>query len=80
MTSSERSTTGNNKSIRGFADGKRVHFLNINPNPFPDDDGKLPKSVMPDLLHPKKRVTGKWGPPHRNRRSRSFWPSDPAVG
>ena len=50
---------GINKSIQGFADGKRVHFLNINTT-FLDDDGKLPKSVMPDLLHPNEKGYRMW--------------------
>ena len=50
---------GINKSIRAFADGKRVHFLDINAT-FLDDDGKLPKSVMPDLLHPNEKGYQMW--------------------
>ena len=41
-----------NEIIADYADGKRVHFLNINDH-FLADDGTLPREVMPDLLHPK---------------------------
>ena len=40
-----------NKIIKGYADAKKVYFLDIN-NEFLDDDGVLPKKKMPDLLHP----------------------------
>ena len=43
--------TGTNEIIKSFADGEKVVFLNIN-DQFLDDNGNLPKSVMPDLLHP----------------------------
>ncbi|MGQ3055197.1 MAG: GDSL-type esterase/lipase family protein [Roseateles sp.] len=48
-----------NRRIAGLADGKAVHFLNINPallNP----DGTLSKDVMPDLLHPNERGYEIW--------------------
>lgn len=42
---------GINERISKFADGKRVFFLDIS-DEFLEDDGTLPKSIMPDLLHP----------------------------
>lgn len=40
-----------NKLISAYADGKSVHYLNIN-DKFLDKDGTLSKKIMPDLLHP----------------------------
>lgn len=40
-----------NELIKDFADEKSVWFLDIN-DQFLDDDNKLPKTIMPDLLHP----------------------------
>ena len=48
-----------NKIIKGFADNKRVFFLDINAT-FLEDDGSLPKSIMPDLLHPKEQGYRMW--------------------
>ena len=48
-----------NKLIAGYADGRNVHFLDINAallNP----DGTLSKDVMPDLLHPKESGYSIW--------------------
>jgi len=42
---------GTNEIIEKFADGERVHYLNINKK-FLEADGTLSKKVMPDLLHP----------------------------
>jgi lysophospholipase L1-like esterase len=42
---------GINERISKFADGKRVFFLDIS-DEFLEGDGTLPKSIMPDLLHP----------------------------
>jgi len=42
-----------NDIISGYGDGGNVVFLNIN-EAFLDDQGNLPKEVMPDLLHPKE--------------------------
>ncbi len=39
-----------NQLIASFADGKRVHFMDIG-NGFLQPDGTLPKEIMPDLLH-----------------------------
>ena len=51
--------TGINKLIKKFAKRKKVHFLDINPT-FLDDDGKLSKDVMPDLLHPHEKGYRMW--------------------
>lgn len=40
-----------NTIIKNYADGERVFYLDIN-HVFLDEKGNLPKSVMPDLLHP----------------------------
>lgn len=42
-----------NERLEKFADQDRVYFLDIN-DKFLDDDGMLPKSIMPDLLHPNE--------------------------
>ncbi len=39
-----------NNIISGFADGKRVHYMDIG-SIFLQPDGTLPKEIMPDLLH-----------------------------
>lgn len=51
--------TSINEIIAGFADNKRVFFLNIN-DEFLEDDGTLPTSVMPDLLHPREAGYATW--------------------
>ena len=48
-----------NQILKGFADGKRVFYLDIN-NKFLEADGTLPKSIMPDLLHPNERGYEIW--------------------
>lgn len=40
-----------NERIAKFADDEKVFFLDIN-DKFLEEDGTLPKSIMPDLLHP----------------------------
>lgn len=40
-----------NRQIARFDDGQHVFFLDIGPK-FLEADGTLPKSIMPDLLHP----------------------------
>ena len=40
-----------NTVIAKLDDGKMVRYLDIDPN-FLESDGTLPKSIMPDLLHP----------------------------
>lgn len=48
-----------NRIIAQYEDGKTVFFLNIN-SEFLENDGTLPKSVMPDLLHPKEAGYATW--------------------
>ncbi len=48
-----------NELIKGFADGKRVFFLDIS-DKFLDQDGTLPESLMPDLLHPNPKGYEIW--------------------
>ncbi len=40
-----------NAIIKNFADGKTVIYLDIGPK-FLDEQGNLPKGIMPDALHP----------------------------
>ena len=40
-----------NTVIARLDDGKMIRYLDIGSN-FLEDDGTLPKSIMPDLLHP----------------------------
>jgi lysophospholipase L1-like esterase len=40
-----------NAQLAKLADGKNVHFLDINAR-FLDDSGKIPSIIMPDQLHP----------------------------
>ncbi len=48
-----------NEIIAKYADDKYVFFLDIN-DKFLDDDGRLSKSIMPDLLHPNETGYGIW--------------------
>lgn len=48
-----------NKIIKGFADGRQVHFLDIGAALL-QPDGTLSKDVMPDLLHPNERGYEIW--------------------
>ncbi len=48
-----------NEIAKGFADGERVHFLDINDN-FLDEDGNLSKEVFPDLLHLSPAAYDTW--------------------
>lgn len=48
-----------NKILAGYADGKHVFYLDVN-HEFLDDDGRLPKSIMPDLLHPNAKGYAIW--------------------
>ncbi|TWT96053.1 GDSL-like Lipase/Acylhydrolase [Botrimarina colliarenosi] len=50
---------GVNELIAELGDRDRVEFLDIN-DVFLDDDGTLPKSVMPDLLHPNTEGYQLW--------------------
>lgn len=48
-----------NAELAKLADGERVHFLDINERFL--EDGNLPKSIMPDLLHPNAEGYRIWG-------------------
>jgi lysophospholipase L1-like esterase len=48
-----------NKIIKGYADGRHVHFLDINAALL-NADGTLGKDVMPDLLHPNEKGYEIW--------------------
>ncbi|QDV73014.1 GDSL-type esterase/lipase family protein [Botrimarina mediterranea] len=48
-----------NERIAGLGERDNVEFLDIN-DVFLDDDGTLPKSVMPDLLHPNEHGYKLW--------------------
>jgi beta-glucosidase len=48
-----------NGIIAKLDDGKKVHFLDIGPK-FLEKDGTLPKSVMPDALHPNEKGYEIW--------------------
>jgi lysophospholipase L1-like esterase len=48
-----------NAIIAGFADQKKVFFLNIN-QAFLDANGVLSKEIMPDLLHPNEQGYALW--------------------
>lgn len=42
-----------------IADGKMIFYLDIN-NTFLDENGVLPREIMPDLLHPNKKGYQLW--------------------
>jgi len=48
-----------NKLIAKLADGKMVHFLDIN-SAFLTEDRILTREIMPDLLHPREKGYGIW--------------------
>lgn len=48
-----------NKLVAKFADDKKVFYLDIN-STFLEAEGVLPKSIMPDLLHPNEKGYGMW--------------------
>ena len=48
-----------NQLIAKLADGKMVHFLDIN-SAFLTDERVLTREVMPDLLHPREKGYGIW--------------------
>jgi len=50
---------GANEIIKGYANDKDVFFVDINGS-FVDASGKLPKEVMPDLLHPNEEGYRRW--------------------
>jgi lysophospholipase L1-like esterase len=48
-----------NALIQKYADGKRVHYLDIGKK-FLEPDGTLSKEIMPDLLHPNAKGYQIW--------------------
>ena len=48
-----------NSIIKGYADGKKVFFLDINAKLL-EPDGTLSKEIMPDLLHPNAKGYEIW--------------------
>jgi len=48
-----------NLIIKDFADDQHVFFTDIS-DVFLDDDGNLPKSIMPDALHPNRKGYEIW--------------------
>ncbi len=48
-----------NGIVKSFADGNRVHFLDINDR-FLDEEGNLSKDVFPDLLHLSPAAYDTW--------------------
>ncbi len=48
-----------NQILRRFADGKRVHYLDLN-DVFMEPDGSLPKAIMPDSLHLSEEGYRRW--------------------
>ena len=48
-----------NEIVKGYADGERVHFLDIN-DKFLDEKGNLSKDVFPDLLHLSPAAYATW--------------------
>ncbi|MEM8736832.1 MAG: GDSL-type esterase/lipase family protein, partial [Planctomycetota bacterium] len=50
---------GVNERIEKLADGRKVHFVDIG-DKFLDEDGVLPKDIMPDALHPNAKGYRIW--------------------
>jgi lysophospholipase L1-like esterase len=48
-----------NEIIKGYADGKRVIYMDLGPQML-EPDGTLTKEMMPDFLHPKELGYGIW--------------------
>ena len=48
-----------NRIISAYADNRHVFYLDIN-NHFLDENGKLSKEIMPDLLHPNEKGYRIW--------------------
>lgn len=48
-----------NAIIKGYADNKKVYFMDINAK-FLQPDGTLSKDIMPDLLHPNAKGYEIW--------------------
>jgi lysophospholipase L1-like esterase len=51
--------TETNKLIAQLADDQQIFFADIN-GAFLDADGRLPESIMPDLLHPNAEGYAIW--------------------
>lgn len=49
-----------NRIVETFDDDERIIYLNINSS-FLDENGALPVTVMPDLLHPNEKGYDHWG-------------------
>lgn len=54
-----KQNTATNNLISGFADGKRISYMDIG-STFLQPDGTLPKEIMPDLLHLNARGYQLW--------------------
>ena len=48
-----------NQIIRRYADGDRVHYMDIG-HVFLEPDGRLPRDIMPDLLHLNQEGYRRW--------------------
>lgn len=48
-----------NQLIREYADGERIVYLDV-VDRFLDDEGVLPKAIMPDFLHPQEQGYRIW--------------------
>jgi beta-glucosidase len=48
-----------NRLVSEMADGQRVFYLDL-ADCFLEDDGNLPKAIMPDLLHPNEKGYAIW--------------------
>ncbi|MEX0792449.1 MAG: platelet-activating factor acetylhydrolase IB subunit [Pirellulaceae bacterium] len=48
-----------NSKIKDFADGEKIHYLDLS-GTFLEEDGTLPKKIMPDLLHPNTHGYELW--------------------
>ena len=48
-----------NQFIRRFADGERVFYQDIG-NVFLNEEGVLPREIMPDLLHLSPKGYRRW--------------------
>lgn len=48
-----------NDMIEHYADGKKIHWLDLT-DTFLNEDGVLPKEVMPDALHPEQKGYRMW--------------------
>lgn len=48
-----------NQRLKTLADGEWIHYLDIN-HVFLEKNGRLPKNIMPDLLHPNAKGYRLW--------------------